>query len=339
MPSTPIISTFELGFPWTTFDPFLFCVHHNDAYPQGTASMAAPEASLAGRAIGSDFSGNDGWSMYHGDTVPGFPRHPHRGFETISVVRAGFMDHADSLGAMARFSTGDVQWMTAGSGVVHSEMFPLLNTEQPNPTGLFQIWINLPAANKMSAPHFSMLWKESIPVHSIRDDKGRTSTVTVVAGAYDKQRAPSPPPQSWAANEANDVAILSIAMQAGATLTLPSAKPGSNRTLYFFAGASMKVGDTELGRHCGVRVDAEQALLLVNGDAQAEVLMLQGRPIGEPVAHYGPFVMNSANEIQQAIVDYRKTEFGGWPWKRDDPVHKHDAGRFAQHADGTVERP
>ena len=139
-----VLETFPLGMPWRTLDPFLFCVHHRDEYPAGTPDLA-PQASLRGRNIGSDFSGLDGWSMYHGTHVPGFPQHPHRGFETISFVRRGYMDHADSLGASARFGAGDVQWMTAGAGIVHSEMFPLLESEAPNPVELFQIWINLPA--------------------------------------------------------------------------------------------------------------------------------------------------------------------------------------------------
>ena len=132
MSAEAILQVFELGFPWTTFDPFLFCVHHEDAYPEGNADFG-PNASLAGRNMGSDFAGKDGWRMYHGDVVPGFPRHPHRGFETITVVRRGFVDHSDSLGAKGRLGQGDVQWMTAGSGIVHSEMFPLLQADEPNP--------------------------------------------------------------------------------------------------------------------------------------------------------------------------------------------------------------
>ena len=92
-----------------------------------------PDASLAGRSIGQDFEGKDGWRMYHGDVVPGFPQHPHRGFETVTIVRQGFIDHSDSLGATARFGAGDVQWLTAGRGIVHSEMFPLLDRDRREP--------------------------------------------------------------------------------------------------------------------------------------------------------------------------------------------------------------
>ena len=145
-----------LGFPWETADPFLFCVHHDDAYPRANARLG-PDAPLAGRELGQDFSRKDGWSMYHGMVVPGFPAHPHRGFETVTIVRKGLIDHSDSLGAAARYGGGDVQWLTAGSGVVHAEMFPLLDRAAPNPLELFQIWLNLAAADKMVDPHFTML--------------------------------------------------------------------------------------------------------------------------------------------------------------------------------------
>ena len=125
-----ILQAFALGFQWPTFDPFLFCVHHDDAYPAGNESFG-PAASLAGRNIGMDFEGKEGWRMYHGDVVPGFPRHPHRGFETVTLVRRGYIDHSDSLGAKARFGHGDCQWMTAGRGIVHCEMFPLLHQQRP----------------------------------------------------------------------------------------------------------------------------------------------------------------------------------------------------------------
>jgi quercetin 2,3-dioxygenase len=180
-PPDAVLQVVELGRVWQTIDPFLFCVHHDDDYPEGDDELG-PCAPLVGRDIGMDFSGKDGWSMYHGSLVPGFPQHPHRGFETISFMRKGFMDHSDSLGAAARFGRGDVQWMTAGQGIVHAEMFPLLNTDAHNETELFQIWINLPARDKMVPPHFSMLWSHEIPRHTFLDGAGRPVRVTVVAG-------------------------------------------------------------------------------------------------------------------------------------------------------------
>ena len=157
-----LLQTFPLGTQWPTIDPFLFCAHHRDDYPEGTEGLG-PDAPLVGRDIGMDFAGVDGWNMYHGSTVPGFPQHPHRGFETVTYVRTGFCDHSDSLGATARFGRGDTQWMTAGKGIVHCEMFPLLDHDGPNPLELFQIWLNLPAADKMVDPYFTMLWSHETP--------------------------------------------------------------------------------------------------------------------------------------------------------------------------------
>jgi redox-sensitive bicupin YhaK (pirin superfamily) len=183
--------------PWPTPDPFLFLVHHDDAYPAGNDRLG-PAASLSGRNIGSDFAGKDGWRMYHGDVVPGFPQHPHRGFETVTVVRKGLVDHSDSLGAAARYGNGDVQWLTAGRGIVHAEMFPLLDREGENPLELFQIWLNLPRADKFVDPHFSMLWSRDVPRVLVRDAAGKDSTVTVVAGRFGDAKPPAPPPSSWA---------------------------------------------------------------------------------------------------------------------------------------------
>ena len=203
--SSPVFDVLPLGFPWVTADPFLFCVHHDDAYPAGDERMGPPASMLAGRNLGQDFEIKDGFRMYHGDVVPGFPQHPHRGFETVTIVRRGFIDHSDSLGAAARFGRGDVQWLTAGAGICHSEMFPLLEADAPNPVELFQIWLNLPAADKMAPPHFSMLWSHDIPTVRQTDERGRESAITVVAGTFGGEKAPPPPPRSWASRPDTDV--------------------------------------------------------------------------------------------------------------------------------------
>ena len=335
--SDPILAVVPLGFPWQTLDPFLFCVHHKDAYPQGDDRFA-PRASLSGRQIGNDFSYKDGWSMYHGEIVPGFPQHPHRGFETITVARAGFIDHSDSLGAAARFGKGDVQWMTAGAGVVHSEMFPLLNKDSDNPLELFQIWLNLPAKSKMAAPYFSMYWDHLVPKLELKDSAGHSIRLAAYAGPLDG-KAITPPPDSWAAAAEADVRILTIRLDAGAQFEIEKAGPGVNRVLYFFGGRSVSISGTVVKEKHAIQLNAEMNATIVAIDGPCELLMLQGRPIGEPVAQYGPFVMNTQEEIQNAFADYRRTQFGGWPWPDDAPVHPRDAGKFARHADGRVEKP
>lgn len=331
-----VTAVFPLGFPWTTFDPFLFCVHHDDAYPAGN-EVLGPAASLAGREIGMDFQGKDGWRMYHGDVVPGFPRHPHRGFETVTIARQGFIDHSDSLGATARFGRGDVQWMTAGRGIVHSEMFPLLRRDAPNPTELFQIWLNLPREDKMVEPHFAMLWSERIPRPRVRDDAGREIEIAVIAGSLAGHEAPPPPPSSWAARPDAHVGIWTLTLDPGARFTLPPAPQGVDRTIYFVRGEPLSIGESTLGPGQGARLRGDVAAPIAAADAQTEVLVLEGRPIAEPVVQYGPFVMTTPHEIQQAMLDYRRTEFGRWPWASDGPVHARDDGRFAIHADGRRE--
>jgi quercetin 2,3-dioxygenase len=323
--------------PWPTVDPFLFCVHHNDRYPAGNGRMG-PTDSLTGRQLGQDFAGIDGWNMYHGLTVPGFPQHPHRGFETITFARNGYIDHSDSLGATARFGRGDVQWMTAGGGIVHAEMLPLLDTSRPNPVELFQIWMNLPAEDKMVSPHFSMLWNEQIPRVELVDGRGARATVTVIAGRFGNASPPPAPPSSWASRAEADVAIWHVVLLAGAHCTLPPASGvETQRTLYVFQGGEISVDGTTLAPASAATVEAGRGTELSAGPEPVELLVLQGRPIGEPVAQYGPFVMNTEAEIRQAFDDYQRTRFGGWPWPDDAPVHAADRGRFAQHADGRVE--
>lgn len=349
MSSDPIVQVQPLGFPWPCIDPFLFCVYHDDAYPRGNGRMG-PEASLAGRDIGQDFSRKEGWSMYHGREIPGFPGHPHRGFETVTIVRKGLVDHSDSLGAAARFGRGDVQWLTAGKGIVHSEMFPLLDDAGDNPLELFQIWLNLPAASKMAEPHFTMFWAEQLPRFVATDaDSRRTEVVSIAGriGPVDGHSSPfgvvdplAPPPDSWAARAEAQVAIWTLRMEPRARWTLPAASAdGVRRSLYAFKGGSVEVAGRRIDGQAAIELRADAAVELRNGDQTGEFLLLQGRPIGEPVAQYGPFVMNSREQIEQAMQDYRRTGFGGWPWPQEAPVHGRDPARFARHPDGREERP
>lgn len=321
---TPIV-----GMQWETSDPFLFCAYHVDNYPAGNGSMG-PAASLAGRHLGRDFEGRDGWRMYHGQEVPGFPRHPHRGFETVTVCRAGYIDHADSLGATARYGAGDVQWLTAGRGMQHAEMFPLVRSDVPNPLELFQIWLNLPRKNKMVEPHFTMLWNDTIPRVVEQDAAGRIVELTIQAGRFKEYVPPSPPPDSWASAPENDVAIWTLRMEAGARFELPSVREGTLRSLYVHRGAGAKVGERVVGNMQRIELAGAGAIWLEAGAAEIEVLLLQGRPIDEPVAKRGPFVMNTQEEIRQAYADYQATGFGGWPWSGDGPVHSVDKKRFAE---------
>ena len=325
-----------LGFPWATQDPFIFCAYHLDHYPKGNEHLG-PDASLGGRAIGQDFDPSNDWRMYHGRTVPGFPHHPHSGFETVTIGKQGLIDHADSLGAAGRFGNGDVQWMTAGKGVQHSEMFPLLRQDRENPFELFQIWLNLPAKSKRVEPHFKMLWADSVPVYEHKDDQGKSTTVDIIAGKLEGTRAPAPAPDSWAADPENGVAIWTIKMEAGAQWVLPAASAGLNRSLYFYQGDTVQVDGQAVPAEKVIDLHSGQPAKLQNGDEEAYFLFLQGKPINEPVVQHGPFVANSKDEIYRIMQEYQATEFGGWPWPRPDQVHDRLRGRFAKHVDGRVE--
>ncbi len=333
-----ILKVNALGFPWETSDPFLFCVYHSDAYPEGNERFG-PAASLEGRNLGNDFVVKDGWRMYHGKVVPGFPVHPHRGFETVTVVRKGIVDHSDSMGGAGRYGHGDVQWMTAGKGIQHSEMFPLVNQTRSNPLELFQIWLNLPARKKMVEPHYTMLWEKQIPKIIERDLQGKMTRIEIVAGSIGNHRAPAPAPDSWAAEQKNEVAIWHIQMDTGAAWTLPLAGEGVNRILFFFGGEKIRINQQSVESGHSVLLNANRTARIENGSAVARFLMLQGRPIGEPVANYGPFVMNTRSEIQQTYIDYQATRFGGWPWPAEEQVHSDYNRRFARFANGSEEFP
>lgn len=329
--SKTIKSIFPLGFPWQTEDPFLFSVYHLDHYPKGNDQMG-PEASLEGRNLGNDFIVKDGWRMYHGQTIPGFPYHPHRGFETITIVNKGFCDHSDSLGAAGRFGQGDVQWMTAGRGVQHSEMFPLLYKDQENPLELFQIWLNLPSTSKFVDPHFKMLWHEDIPI--VRENQVR---IKVIAGDYRGTAAPTPAPDSWAADPKNEVAIWNIHMDAHSAFTLPKALTEVSRNLYFYEGAELTIQDEKIKANHGIGLASREDVTIQAGDTTAHFIILQGKPIDEPVVQHGPFVMNTQEEISATMQDYQLTQFGGWPWPYADNVHDREQGRFAKYPDGSLE--
>ncbi len=332
-----IINVEPLGFPWKTQDPFIFCAYHRDEYPKGNANLGLDPEQLRGRNVGQDFDTKNAWRMYHGSSMPGFPYHPHRGFETITINKEGVVDHTDSLGAAGRFMGGDVQWMTAGRGVQHSEMFPLIHQDKGNPLEIFQIWLNLPKASKLVEPHFKMLWNEDIPVIRHLDNLGKTTTVQVVAGRINETTALRPTPDSWAANPDNAVGVFTVKMEAGASWTLPKTDSDANRSIFFYKGEHLEIENQEIPANHLIELRAGEDIIIQNAGAEAYFLILEGKAIGEPVVQHGPFVMNTHEEIRETMREYGKTQFGGWPWSETEVAHPRDKGRFALHSDGTEE--
>ena len=337
----PVLATFPLGFPWPTPDPFLFCVYHRDLYPAGNVKLG-PQADLSQRPLGQDFTIKDGWRMYHGQEVPGFPGHPHCGFETLTAVTEGWVDHSDSLKAAGRYGAGDVQWMTAGAGIQHAEVFPLIHSDRENPLELFQIWLNLPRASKSVAPCYKMLWQEDVPVINLRDTHASEQSagqLTLIAGALPKDisdQAPlSPPPDSWASDPSHDVAVWLIDLEAHAHWDLPAAQPGSHRYLYFFSGEQLSLNEQSFENQ-GFSLAPDHSITLSTHNTPVRLLLLQGQPLNEPVVQHGPFVGNTRSDIMKAFEKYNQDQFGGWPWPNPEPVHGH-SGRFARYPDGSEE--
>jgi len=277
--------------------------------------------------------------MYHGKTVPGFPYHPHKGFETFTIVNQGYCDHADSLGTCGRFGEGDVHWMTAGNGILHSEMFPLLNTAEANPIELFQIWINLPPEKKSCNPNFVMLWTEKLTRIKSEDGKTRVTVMVDTSNSFSNAQKVVPS-DSWANYPDVELAILIIEMDPFAEYQLPlSTQSTMNRNLYFFEGDTITLDDKEIKLNSGVSLVPTIGVTIKNGNQKSRMLLLQGKPIGKPVVQQGPFVMNTHQELVMAYDQYSKTNFGGWPWESHEPIHPREKGRFAKLANGDESFP
>ncbi|MFV0467127.1 MAG: pirin family protein [Lachnospiraceae bacterium] len=327
------------GFQMEVSSPYIVTAHHRDHFPRGNSNME-PVEYVAGRRIGNDFDINEPWRMYYGDKISGFPVHPHRGFETVTIVTKGLVDHADGSGAGGRYGFGDVQWMTAGSGMQHSEMFPLEFQDKDNPFELFQIWLNLPAAKKFVDPYYKMIWNEEIPTVTTIAENGNKAAVRILNGTYHEHKFIHANPDSWAADPYNHVNILLIRLEQGTSVTLHSVPHDVTRTIYFYEGKTLSVDETEVHVETYHVLDGTQNVTLTNNSVSvAHILLLDGRPIDEPIMAYGPFVMNTYEEIERAYSDYHATQFGGWPWKDDGPVYDRSEGRFAKYADGTVIKP
>ncbi len=227
------------------------------------------------------------------DYIAGFPEHPHRGFETVTYMLAGHMQHADNHGNRGDLVPGSVQWMTAGRGILHSEM-----PQQEN--GLmwgFQLWVNLPAKDKMTAPRYQDLGPERIPM--VYPAEG--VEVKVIAGELAGVTGP-------VEGIPTAPVYLDVALQPGArfTLDLPL---GHHGFAYVFDGESAFVGGESLQlSELGVLSDGEQ-LQVAGSEKASRLLLVAGRPLHEPVARYGPFVMNTQAQIHEAIADFRAGKF------------------------------
>ncbi|KAJ8601217.1 hypothetical protein CTAYLR_003287 [Chrysophaeum taylorii] len=244
--------------------------------------------------------------------APGFPQHPHAGFETITITIDAMVDHADSLGGSGRYGNGDTQFMCAGRGISHSEMAGLQSWESGNGGALFQLWLSLPSKAKRCAPATRMLWHEDVPI--------KVSDGVEIKTIVGPGQAASLPPDSWAADPANNVQILIVTLAPGARCVLDRlSTDASTLAAYPFEGALACGGVLVPERHAAVVTGAPD--LENRGDAPARVLILEANPINEPVVARGPFVANSRSELMKMSDDYRAGRFAAWPWPSEGPSH------------------
>jgi redox-sensitive bicupin YhaK (pirin superfamily) len=231
----------------------------------------------------------------------GVGEHPHRGFETVTIVYQGEVEHRDSTGAGGRIGPGDVQWMTAGAGILHEELHSREFTRTGGAFEMVQLWVNLPAKDKMTAPRYQTLLNADIPVVPLPDGAG---SLRVIAGDYRDKRGP--------ARAFTPIDVWDLRLRAGAAAELPLVE-GRNVGLVVLRGAVQVNGEREIREAQMALQSRDGARVLLETKTDATVLLLSGEPIGEPIVGFGPFVMNSAAEIEQAIRDFNSGSFGRIP--------------------------
>jgi len=182
-----------------------------------------------------------------------------------------------------------------------------------------------------------MLWNEDIPVIDHEDPSGKKTSIQIVAGELNHIHALAPTPNSWASDSQNAVGVYTVKMEANANWILPRTSSEANRSVFFYKGSDIAIEDKNISGNHRIELVADQDVEIQNGNSTAYFLILEGKPIGEPVARYGPFVMNTQEEIRQAMKDYGETQFGGWPWAETEVVHPREKGRFALHSNGVEE--
>jgi redox-sensitive bicupin YhaK (pirin superfamily) len=227
---------------------------------------------------------------------PGVGAHPHCGFETVTIVYDGEIEHRDSAGNSGVIGAGDVQWMTAGSGLLHEEFHSREQAKRGGKVSMAQLWVNLPASDKATPPHYQSILKSDIPTV----DLGGKGSLRVVAGAFGNVKGP--------ARTFSPLHVWDIDAQSGADFELPIAA-GDNVIIALFSGAVTVDGKT-IERPGLLTFDTAGDAVAIAVTSDAKLLALAGKPLNEPIAHYGPFVMNTEAEIRQAIEDFRRGKMG-----------------------------
>lgn len=323
----------DINIHWSGDDPFTFISHHHDNYPKGNAQMAPPLETIRGRNLGRDYQERMGFRMYHGRVVPGFPMHAHWGYETVTIAEKGFVDHFDTEGNHGRFGNGDMQWTLASSRYEHCEMYPLLNQENDNPVHITQIAINLPLDRKNKEIAVNNVWSEKVPVIDRESFK-----VTLYCGEFEDESIYSPNPGSWACKE-NSVRIMKVEMQPGATFSLQELPEGINRNIFFVEGKEADMDGTKIRPYLRFKMKPSTSTVITNGDTDAEFWILEGKPIGEKQALFGPVILKDLEEVRKGMDEIRINEFQEWEWGVMDKTNPIETPRQLCRKDGTIEVP
>ncbi|MDO5101895.1 MAG: pirin family protein [Lautropia sp.] len=228
----------------------------------------------------------------------GVGQHPHRGFETVTIVYEGEVEHRDSTGAGGVIGRGDVQWMTAGGGIIHEEFHSERYSREGGPFEMVQLWVNLPAKDKMTPAHYQGITDAQIPAVALPNDAGQ---VRVIAGEFGEGQGP--------AKTYSPMNVLDVRLKAGATAELDQPE-GWSTLLVVLDGTVMVNGETVLRKAEMATLSHEGSGVRIEANGDAKLLLLAGEPIDEPVVGYGPFVMNTQAEIRQAIEDFNSGRFG-----------------------------
>jgi len=327
----PVLREQVASYNWDCEDPFFLVTHHFDDYPPGNAQQAPPLPEIRRRTLGNDYDKRLGYRMYKGKVSPGFPLHTHWGYETITFVSEGYIDHFDSEGNCGRFGFGDVQWITASSRYRHDEMYPLAFTDRDNHQMVTQIFLNLPIEDKNKENEVNTVWEENVP-----KAKGEGWTATVIAGSFKGVGGISPNRLSWAKPE-HHVNIVRIAMEPGAEIVIePSAS--KTRNLYITdVPASVFGKEYHFDTRLKIRPDAEVPVKM--GNKTSEVWLLEGYPIGEKQASFGPVILDSQEHVRKAMREISSTEEKEWTWKYVNQKQPLGTGRFFRDGSGREKFP
>lgn len=327
-----IIENNEFTFRENPRDPWVGKFHHIDYYPEGDGIEQVKKEDMEGHTPGKDLDHDLDFRLYYGDRRPGFPVHSHRGFETVSIVLDGWVDHHDSHGDHGRYSAGDVQWMTAGNGIRHTEMFPLVNIDKSNRTELFQLWLSLPSWNKLVDCDYKMFWREDIPV--VEKDGVK---VKVITGNFNGEEGPKATESSWAYDERSHFRILLLDLAPNSEVAINGVSSTLNRNLYPYEGEYVFIDEDKVEGKRSLKLKGDADFVIRTEDSPSRLLLLEAEPLNEPIINDGPMIMNTMEEVLQGYRDYWENQYGGWSWDERDPLHEVGTGRVSSRGENPKE--